>query len=168
MVRISSLFRSSLVLLTLVQDLFAALAPACFRLATTVSRAVFADNPHLKQPFPGPWTSVTFDLGPQTVTKPQWLCSHVRWCWLAITALGRYDPTNGGHIILWDLGRVLEFPPGSTILLPAILTFSIARIDHDETRYSFTQYLAAPDAWQRWPAATALYSKLNDLSSLRT
>ncbi|KAJ7033978.1 hypothetical protein C8F04DRAFT_957129, partial [Mycena alexandri] len=114
------------------------------------------------------WSTVTFDLGPQTVTKPQWLCKAIQWCWLAITALGTFDPKHGGHLIMWDLGRVLEFPPGATVLLPAIMTFSIAKIRPGERRYSFTQYLAAADAWERYPAATALFCKLTDLSSLRT
>ncbi|KAJ7020544.1 hypothetical protein C8F04DRAFT_1274932 [Mycena alexandri] len=119
-------------------DLFAAFSPASFRLATTLSRSLFADNLKLKRPFPGVWTSATFDLSPQTVTKPQWLCTHLRWCWLAITALGAFDYTRGGHVIFWDVGRVMEFPAGTTILLPAILNFSIARIQPGETRYSFT------------------------------
>ncbi|KAJ6460705.1 hypothetical protein C8R47DRAFT_993978, partial [Mycena vitilis] len=113
------------------------------------------------------WTSATFDLGPQTVTVPQSPPGHVRWCWLAITALGTFDPRLGGHIILWDIGRVLQFPPGATVLIPSLLRFSIARIQPGETRYSLTQYFAAPEGWERWPAATALFSKLKDVSLLR-
>jgi len=44
-------------------------------------------------------------------------------------------------MILWDLGLVIEFPPGSTIFLPsASLVHSNASIQKDERRYSFTQY----------------------------
>lgn len=63
--------------------------------------------------------------------------------WCAITAPGLFDPDLGGHLVLWDLGLVIRFPPGSTILLPsAILRHSNIAIGKDETRYSFTQYTA--------------------------
>ncbi|KAJ7925371.1 hypothetical protein B0H13DRAFT_1551769, partial [Mycena leptocephala] len=123
-------------------DLFAAFSPESFRIATALTSALFSKDSDLHQPFPGAWTSVTFDLSPQTVTPPQWLCNHLHWCWMAITALGTFDPRRGGHLILWDLGRVLEFPPGCTILIPSILNFSIAKIQPGERRYSLTQYVA--------------------------
>jgi hypothetical protein len=63
--------------------------------------------------------------------------------WCAITALGNFDPTLGGHLVLWDLKLVIEFPPGSTILIPsATLRHSNVAIRQGETRYSFTQYTA--------------------------
>ncbi|KAJ7893228.1 hypothetical protein B0H13DRAFT_1625275, partial [Mycena leptocephala] len=146
--------------------LFAAFSPRSFRLATSLAASVFDMDRDVVQPFAGPWTSAIFDLGPQTVTEPLWLCQARLWCWVALTALGNFDPRMGGHLILWDLGCVLEFPPGCTIVFPAILRFSIARIQPGERRYSLTQYVAAPNSWQRWPAATHLFSKLRELSSL--
>jgi hypothetical protein len=57
--------------------------------------------------------------------------------------LGKFDPCRGGHLILWDLKLVIEFPPGSTILIPsATLRHSNVAIQPGETRYSFTQYTA--------------------------
>ncbi|ESK91158.1 hypothetical protein Moror_9523 [Moniliophthora roreri MCA 2997] len=55
----------------------------------------------------------------------------------AITALcpseGGYDYKKGGHLILWDLHLVIEFPPGATILLPsAILRHSNVAIGPNE------------------------------------
>lgn len=45
--------------------------------------------------------------------------------------------------MLWDLQLVIEFPPGSTILLPsAVLRHSNTVIQKGEERYSFTQYTA--------------------------
>ncbi|KAJ7825527.1 hypothetical protein B0H13DRAFT_1536973, partial [Mycena leptocephala] len=72
------------------------------------------------------------------------------WCWISITALGAFDPQHGGQLILWDLGRMIEFPPGATVLIPGLLEYSIAKIRPGETRYSLTQYVAAPPAWYRW------------------
>ncbi|KAF8438809.1 hypothetical protein L210DRAFT_3403476, partial [Boletus edulis BED1] len=36
----------------------------------------------------------------------------------AIFACGSYDPTLGGHLMLFDHNIVIEFLPGSTILIP--------------------------------------------------
>ena len=61
----------------------------------------------------------------------------------AVTAFGDFNPENGGHLILWECGLVIEFPPGSTILLPsAIISHSNIKIAQNERRYSFTQYTA--------------------------
>jgi len=35
------------------------------------------------------------------------------------TTYNPLDPKKGGHLILWDCGLVVEFPPGSTILIPS-------------------------------------------------
>ncbi|KAI0041140.1 hypothetical protein FA95DRAFT_1478318, partial [Auriscalpium vulgare] len=69
--------------------------------------------------------------------------------WCAVTALGSYDHRCGGHLILWELGLVIEFPPGCTILLPsALITHGNTPIQENETRYSLTQYMAG--ALVRW------------------
>lgn len=44
---------------------------------------------------------------------------------------------------MWDLGLVIEFPPGATILIPsASIRHSNIGIQEGESRYSFTQYAA--------------------------
>lgn len=44
---------------------------------------------------------------------------------------------------MWDLGLVIEFPPGATILIPsALLRHSNVPISDNERRYSLTQYTA--------------------------
>ncbi|KAF9038820.1 hypothetical protein BDZ89DRAFT_1061223 [Hymenopellis radicata] len=61
-----------------------------------------------------------------------------------ITAGGDFDCTRGGHLILWDLKLVIQFPPGSTIMIPsALLEHSNVGISEGETRWSFTQFSAA-------------------------
>lgn len=63
--------------------------------------------------------------------------------WCSIQALGDFDPKTGGHFILWDAKLVIEFPAGSTILIPsATLTHSNTAIQEHEVRVSFTQYTA--------------------------
>ncbi|KAF8150125.1 hypothetical protein B0H34DRAFT_732626 [Crassisporium funariophilum] len=63
--------------------------------------------------------------------------------WCAILALGKFDPTLGGHLILWDTKTVIEFPPGSTILIPSsTMSHSNVAVQERESRVSFTQYTA--------------------------
>ncbi|KAJ7650548.1 hypothetical protein FB45DRAFT_730376, partial [Roridomyces roridus] len=110
------------------------------------------------------WTNITFDLGPQTVTTPGRPDGPItRWCWLAVTAFGRFDETRGGHLILWDCGWVLEFPAGGTFFIPPLMSFSIAAIQPGETRYSITQYCVPPPSWSRWPEATHIFSTFDEL-----
>lgn len=80
-------------------------------------------------------------MGPLTSTWPHTDSHNLAFGWCAITALGNFNPDRGGHLILWDLGLVIRFPPGSTILLPsALLTHSNIPIDANEVRYSIIQY----------------------------
>ncbi|KAI0359456.1 hypothetical protein OH77DRAFT_1493690 [Trametes cingulata] len=89
------------------------------------------------------FAAATFNLGPQVVTVPHTDHMNIPAGWCAITALGRYDHTAGGHLLLWDLKLMVEFPPGALILIPsAILCHSNTAIAPHERRYSFTQYSA--------------------------
>ncbi|KAJ7191701.1 hypothetical protein GGX14DRAFT_380823 [Mycena pura] len=68
---------------------------------------------------------------------------NLAWGWCAITALGKFNPDRGGHLILWDLKLVIRFPPGSTIFIPsALLRHSNTGIQRGERRSSFVQYTA--------------------------
>jgi hypothetical protein len=85
----------------------------------------------------------SFNLGPQTVSLPHRDTANLAHGWCSITALGRFDPKQGGHLVLWDFGIMVEFPPGSTILIPsALFLHSNASIQARETRYSIVQYAA--------------------------
>ncbi|KAL0563494.1 hypothetical protein V5O48_018575, partial [Marasmius crinis-equi] len=60
-----------------------------------------------------------------------------------MTIVLKYDHTKGGHLVLWDLRMVIEFPPGTTIFIPsAVLCHLNTSIQEGETRYSFTMYSA--------------------------
>ena len=60
-----------------------------------------------------------------------------------IFSFGDFDPKYGGHLILRQLKLVIEFPPGSLIILPsATLTHGNTPINPHERRLSFTQYAA--------------------------
>ncbi|KAJ3817837.1 hypothetical protein EV361DRAFT_788150, partial [Lentinula raphanica] len=57
---------------------------------------------------------------------------------------GSFDYKKGGHLVLWDLKLVIEFPPGSTAIFPsALLKHSNTSIQPSERRYSMTFYSAS-------------------------
>lgn len=83
---------------------------------------------------------VTFNLGPQTVCHTHKdYANFPAWC--LILALGDFDPDKGGHLVLWDLGLVIRFPPGSTVAVPSSCVFhSNVPVQPGEKRFSMTQY----------------------------
>jgi hypothetical protein len=90
-----------------------------------------------------------FNLGPKVETWPHNDYQNFAPGLCAITALGDYDPKKGGHLVLWELGLIIEFPPGSTILLPsACIKHSNTSVGESETRMSIAQY--APAGLFRW------------------
>lgn len=90
-----------------------------------------------------PWAAATFNFGPQTVCAKHLDSKNLAVGWCAITALGNFNYKKGGHLVLWELGLVVEFPAGSTILIPsAAIHHSNTPIGEDENRQSFTQYTA--------------------------
>lgn len=131
--------------LTLLQPgAFAMWAPNLYTFYAEKLGQFYAHYPHLRRNF---WNSIfaccTFNFGPATVCFDHTDPGNLPFGWCAITALGNFDPKKGGHLILWDLHLVIEFPPGSTILLPsASLRHGNTAIQQGERRYSFTQYSA--------------------------
>ncbi|KAI0040403.1 hypothetical protein FA95DRAFT_1502918, partial [Auriscalpium vulgare] len=118
----------------------------------SVLQDIRARQPELRAPsrnsvFP----TVTFNFGPRAVTTPHRDAKNVPYGWCAVTALGDFDHERGGHLVLWDLQLVIEFPAGATILIPsALITHSNASIQQGETRLSVTQFCAG--ALMRWHA----------------
>lgn len=82
-----------------------------------------------------------------------------------VFTVGDFDPTKGGHLVLWDLKLVIEFPSGSLIIIPsALIEHSNVPISQGgygvmflvivlilsnlgETCFSFMQYSAAGLFW---------------------
>ncbi|KAJ3798252.1 hypothetical protein F5050DRAFT_1580405 [Lentinula boryana] len=62
----------------------------------------------------------------------------------AVWSCGSFDYQKGGHLIVWDLNLVIEFPPGSVALLPsALLSHSNTAIGRHEQRHSMTFFSAS-------------------------
>ncbi|TFK58582.1 hypothetical protein BDN72DRAFT_781910, partial [Pluteus cervinus] len=69
--------------------------------------------------------------------------SNVGYGLCALASIGSFDSHKGGHLILFDMGLMLEFPPGSVALLPSgILRHGNTTIQDGEERYSIAQYCA--------------------------
>ncbi|KAJ3898616.1 hypothetical protein F5879DRAFT_1012635 [Lentinula edodes] len=93
--------------------------------------------------------AAAFNFGPRTICLPHIDFGNLPFnlCW--IWALGWYNWKKGGHIILWDLKLVVEFPPGSLVAIPSgVCRHSNTCVGKKEVRYSFTQY--APGGNFRW------------------
>lgn len=111
-------------------------APTLSNFTTTILNLVEFENPGLKRHFPGrSMACTTSNFGPAVCTFPHKGLESLCWGLCSVTSLGSYDPTKGGHLVLWDLGLVVDFPPYSTILLPsAIMLHSNTAIRKGETR----------------------------------
>ncbi|KAF7971008.1 hypothetical protein HWV62_22273 [Athelia sp. TMB] len=101
-------------------------------------------DPSLTWNFPRsvfPATTVNFGPGATCFDHLDYGNAAAGWC--AITSAGSYDPKIGGHLILFDIDKVVEFPPGSTVLIPSsVMRHGNTSIQDGETRVSITQYVA--------------------------
>ncbi len=124
--------------------IFAAWALSLFQYYATHLKELLLNDDSLVLNFANSiFAACTFNFGPWTVCFEHMDSRNLPFSWCAITMLGRFNPQKGGHFVLWDLKLVIEFPLGSTILIPsAVLCHSNTAISRKETRYSFTQYTA--------------------------
>ncbi|KAF7981822.1 hypothetical protein HWV62_31945 [Athelia sp. TMB] len=125
-------------------------APKLFQYYNENISTIIAQHPHLQPGFSGsPFACSTINFGPQTVSFDHTDNTNLSFGWCSVTPVGTFDYTRGGHLILWDLGLVVEFPAGSTALIPsAVLRHSNTLIQDGEERYSITQY--TPGGLFRW------------------
>ena len=87
--------------------------------------------------------AAAYNLGPATVCCPHRDFANLSFSIHAIMALSHFDPKKGSHLVLRELGLIVEFPPGETVLIPStVLTHYNSMIQEGEIRYSFTQYAA--------------------------
>ncbi|THU81088.1 hypothetical protein K435DRAFT_694257, partial [Dendrothele bispora CBS 962.96] len=122
--------------------IFATWAPNLYTFYGKYMDQVLEHNPSIYYNFPNSiFASATYNFGPWTVLLEH--IDHLNYIygWCSITAFGSYDFTKGGHLILFDLRMVIEFPPCWTILIPSsYLRHGNTDIAPGEKRFSFTQY----------------------------
>ncbi|KAG6836254.1 hypothetical protein H0H93_009778 [Arthromyces matolae] len=89
------------------------------------------------------WTAAAFNFPPNVFTKTHRDSMNLPGGWCAIQSLGAFDPTKGGHIFFPQLKLVVEFPPGSLVLIPsATIIHANIPVQKGDRRASFTQYSA--------------------------
>ncbi|KAJ7776454.1 hypothetical protein B0H16DRAFT_1302552 [Mycena metata] len=87
--------------------------------------------------------SVTFNLGPQSVTFEHVDHLNRPFGWCVITNDGDFDYKRSAHLYLKQLKLVVEFPPAATAAIPsAVVEHGNTPLAPTETRYSITQYAA--------------------------
>lgn len=121
---------------------FATWAPRTYNYYKTQLDKLFNQMTNLPRIFSkSVFPSAAFNIGPKVYTRSHRDLKNCPFGWCTVQALGRFDPTKGGHLIVWELGLAIEFPAGSTILLPsATLTHSNISVAEEEERASFTQF----------------------------
>ncbi|KAJ7710235.1 hypothetical protein B0H14DRAFT_3524886 [Mycena olivaceomarginata] len=71
------------------------------------------DHPHLTRNWErSVFSQATFNFGPRAWTFKHRDILNVTFGMCVVQALGDFNPKEGGHIILWELKLVIEFPPG--------------------------------------------------------
>lgn len=89
-----------------------------------------------------PFGSLTINLG-KTVTRPHRDHLNLVTGLCAIYVLGDFDWTSGGHLVLHDLGLLLELSPGDLAFFPsASITHYNLPIKPEATRESLVFYTA--------------------------
>ncbi|KAH6907642.1 hypothetical protein BKA70DRAFT_1223452 [Coprinopsis sp. MPI-PUGE-AT-0042] len=106
-----------------------------------------------------------FNLGPGVCTLPHLDVMNCPFGLCSIQAFGDFDYKKGGHLVLADLKLVIEFPPGSLILMPS------ATLQHANTPTEASLKKSDPDLYAknmelkkgRWEMGLGLWNSLDEL-----
>jgi hypothetical protein len=123
---------------------FAAFAPKLYQYLAQNLSELFERYPHLTHNFPNSiFPAASFNCGPRTVSLDHTDFNNLSHGLCALTALGDYDHTVGGHLILFGLKLAIQFPVGSTALIPSgCVSHGNTPIREGEIRLSIAQYAA--------------------------
>lgn len=123
---------------------FAFYAPKLWRHYADNLGALYARDGRLRWNFnTSIFPCATINFGPQTVCFDHIDNANAAVGWCDIFSMGNFDPQKGGHLILFDIKKIIVFPPGSHILLPSsLMRHGNTPIGVNETRLGFTQYAA--------------------------
>ncbi|KAK0495261.1 hypothetical protein EDD18DRAFT_1310019 [Armillaria luteobubalina] len=99
---------------------FTAWSPSLFQCYAMHLRALLLSNDNLILNFTNSiFSASTFNFGPKSVTVKHTDSGNLLFGWCTIPVLSQFNSKKGVHLILWDLKLVIEFPPGSTVLIPS-------------------------------------------------
>jgi len=128
----------------MVTGAFASFAPKLYRYLAKTLQKLFEHYPFLTHNFTNSvFPAASFNCGPRTVSLDHVDFNNLSHGLCALTALGAYDHTLGGHLILFGLKLAVQFPVGSTVLIPSgCIEHGNTPIGEGETRLSIAQYAA--------------------------
>ncbi|KAJ7843955.1 hypothetical protein B0H13DRAFT_2412152 [Mycena leptocephala] len=107
-------------LATFASAAFAMWAPRLYQYYHKHDMQLHQHFPDLRRIFPrSGFSCAAFNFGPNVWTFKHRDVLNLPFGWCAIQAAGPFDPTKGGHLVLWDLMLVIEFPPGALVLIPS-------------------------------------------------
>jgi hypothetical protein len=117
-------------------------APRLYEKYRTTFNQLFEAKTHLVKNFAkSVFTAAGINFGPGVATYPHRDSLNLPFGWCAIHALGRFDHRRGGHLVLYDLRLIIEFPSGTLIFIPsATITHGNTSVQDGKTRVSFTQF----------------------------
>ena len=123
---------------------FLQFGPVQFRFFSSCVNRTFKHYPHLTYNFPNSiFPAASFNCGPRTVSLDHTDFNNLSHGLCALTALGDYDHTVGGHLILFGLKLDIQFPVGSTALIPSgCVSHGNTPICEGEIQLSIVQYAA--------------------------
>jgi hypothetical protein len=122
----------------------AAFAPKLYRYLAQTLQDLFEKYPYLTHNFSNSiFPAASFNCGPRTVSLDHTDYNNLSHGLCALTALGAYNHKLGGHLILFGLKLAIQFPVGSTVLIPSgCMDHGNTPIGEGETRLSIAQYAA--------------------------
>ncbi|KAJ3739108.1 hypothetical protein DFH05DRAFT_1407988 [Lentinula detonsa] len=125
-------------------DLLACYFPKLHSLYSNVLSDLCLSNPHLRRNWPDccfAASSLNFE---HAVTTRHRDFRNLLFGECAVWNGGLFDYKKGGHLIVWDLKLVVEFPPGCTAFLPsAMFAHSNTSISTNEKCHSMTFFSAS-------------------------
>ncbi|KAF7362837.1 hypothetical protein MVEN_00633500 [Mycena venus] len=129
---------------TFASSAFAMWAPRLHQYYRTQDAKLRKHFPQLPRIFPrSVFSCAAFNFGPNVWTFQHCDVWNVPFGLCAVQAAGDFDLTKGGHLVLWELKLVIEFPSGALILLPsATISHSNIPVQKGDTHVSFTQFTA--------------------------
>lgn len=106
-------------------------------------KEICENDPSLKRAPYTDYAAISVNLKKSQGTFPHLDDKNSQQDMCGVTPTGTFDSTKGGHMILWELRLVIQFPAYSTIFLPSsLITHGNTPIAAGEERASFVFYTA--------------------------
>ena len=96
-------------------------------------------------PFPPlPFAAFTLNVGQQSVTRDHLDTGNLSFGWCMIIPVGHFNHKIGGHLVLHELGLIIEVPAATTAYITsAAVTHGNTAIQVGEDRRTITAYTSA-------------------------